>query len=59
MPPQGSKPQLDEEYECFKVEHDVMRKWADDKPALGERIDRGIGNTQFLIDESRAAIEKI
>ena len=35
-----------------------MRKWADDKPALSERIDRAIGNTQFLIDESRAAIEK-
>ena len=35
-----------------------MRKWADDKPAFGERIDRAIGNYQFLIDESRAAIEK-
>ncbi len=35
-----------------------MRKWADDRPALGKRIDRAIGNYQFLIDESRAAIGK-
>ena len=55
----GSTPTLDEEWERFNVEHDVLRKWHDDKPGLDERIERAIGIYQLLIDESRGAIKRL
>lgn len=48
-----STPTLDEEWERFNVEGDVLSKWRDDKPALDERIDRAYGLYQLLIDEAR------
>ena len=54
-----STPTLDEEWERFNVEHDVLRKWHDDKPGLDERIERAIGIYQLLIDEARGEIERL
>lgn len=47
-----SRPTLDEEWERFNVEHDVLRKWDDDKPALDQRIDRAISIYRLLVDEA-------
>ena len=54
-----STPTLDEEWERFNVEHDVLPKWHEDKPALDERIKRAIGIYQLLIDEARGEIERL
>ena len=54
-----STPTLDEEWERFNVEHDVLRKWHDDNPSLDERIERAISIYQLLIDESRGKIERL
>lgn len=55
----ASTPTLDEEWERFNVEHDVLPKWHDDKPDLDERIERAIGIYKLLIDESRGEIERL
>ncbi len=54
-----SRPTLDEEWERFNVEADVLRKWDDDKPDLDRRIERALEIYDVLIQESTGTIERL
>ena len=49
----NSTPDLNEEWERFNVENDVLPKWHQAKPALDEQIDHAIDQYQSKIESAR------